>query len=296
MKSQNTILTSEGRLNRRRFLRLGLASTSFSTLVLSSACVNGEPQYPVRMRNAGGQTIAFELPNLPGEEFRIVIPEVISDATQPIVPWGLQSPDFDIAEDVARWAIEIPDVVRMEAEVRFSPDRIDAYVKTTNLSPRAWEKLNAFTCFAYYAAPSFFDPQMTRTYFPVNSQWKSVSQLFSEHDPGSGPYTFFRVAGGPRLEELWACRQIKQFHPQIVDQGCACVVSKDGKSIVGMTTPTPAYVFVNRKETCIHADPLMGTVPPGGTCVGSSTIYVFRGTLADFAKRCREPQVSRKIG
>lgn len=287
MRDQGRISARADRLSRRHFFKLGgAASFLLSTLAYGRRHVAAESNHGVEMRNAGRQTLGFAFPNLPGEEFRIVIPELISDAEDAIVPWGLPSPDFEIGTDVARIALEIKDVARMEAEVRFLADRIDAQVKATNLSSRSWEKLNAFTCFAYYAAPSFFDPQLQRTYLPVNGQWRSISQLFSEHNPGSGIYTFFPVVAAPRLEELWACRFIKQFHPQVVDRGSVCVMSKNGDWVAGMTTPTPAYVFNNRQKTCIHADPLMGTVPPGGTSVGSSSIYIFRGTLADFARRC----------
>jgi hypothetical protein len=234
------------------------------------------------------QTMRFELPDLPGEEFRVVIPELISDATDPILPWSQPSPNWEIGDNVARCLIEISNSIRMQAEIRFRQEQIQTTVKATNLSQRAWQKANAFTCFAFYAAPLFDDPQLTRTYFPVDGEWKSIANLFAEHNPGNGPYTFFRVAGGPPLEDFWVAREIQQQHPQIVSTGCACVVSKDGKWVAGMTTRTPAYVFHNRRERCIHTDPLMGTVPAGASTEGVSTIYIFRGTVADFAKRCAE--------
>jgi hypothetical protein len=236
------------------------------------------------------QSIGFELPELPGEEFRIVIPELISDTKEPILPWEQPPPNWDIRENLARCLIEIHNTIRMEAEVRFCDERIEARVMVTNLSQRSWEMVNAFTCFAFYAAPSFNDPQLTRTYFPVNGQWKSVAELFREHDPGTGPYTFFPVAGGPPLDDLWLCRKIPQRCPQVVSNGCGYVVSTGGDWIAGMTTRTPAYVFHNRREPCIHVDPLMGTVAAGATAEGISNIYIFRGTVASFMKRCQQKE------
>ncbi len=244
------------------------------------------PPGKLQMRTVGRQTLGFELPQLPGQEFRIAIPELISDKTQAILPWGFASPDFRIMKNLAQLDIEVSNKLRMEAKISFLGDRIEARVRATNLSARAWDELNAFTCFACYKAPSFHDPQLVRTYFPVEGRWKAVAELFAEQNPGSDPYTFFSVTGGPQLEELWACREIRQRHPQSASGGCACLVSTDGKWIAGITTQKPAFLFNNRQLSCIHADPLMGRVSPGETSEGLSTIFIFPGTKEDFTKRC----------
>ncbi len=238
--------------------------------------------------DAQKQTLAFELPQLPGETFKIVIPELVSDNKEPIIPSSLPSPNWDIEKEAARWQAEIRDVVRMEAAVLFRDEQIQTSVTVTNLSHRIWENVNAFTCFAYYDAPLFDDPKLTRTYLLVEEEWKSIAELFAENSPGNGPYTFFRVRGGPALEDMWNYRRINQIHPQVVSRGCCCVVSTDGQWIAGMTTRKPAYVFNNRNERCIHADPDMGNVAPGETSKGNSTVHIFRGTLGDFVERCEK--------
>lgn len=237
-------------------------------------------------RDPQAQTITFELPQLPGEIFSTVIPEVISDAKEPIVPWHHPSPNWEIEQDFARWSTHIEGVAHMEAEVRFRGEQIETWTRVCNLSPRTWEQVSAFICFKYWQAPSFDDPDLSRTFFPVDEGWKSVAQLFAEHNPGDGPYTFFAVAGGPALGDLWVCRQIPQWHPQVVARGCGCVISRDGQWVAGMSTPRPAYVFNNRRKRCLHADPLLGTVAPGESAEGGAAIYVFRGGLGDFSARC----------
>ena len=282
------------RLTRRKLLKLGTSALIFpvghaETRDLVGLTVNQNPRPGVSIwpvTDLPHQTIGFELSELPGEEFRIVIPELISDDTEPILPWEQPSPKWNIGRGTARCSIEIQDKIHMDAEVLFCKERIVTRVAATNLSQVTWKNVNAFTCFAFYAAPSFDDPELTRTYFPVDGQWKSVSVLFAEHDPGSGPYTFFPVAGGPQLEDLWLGRKISQHHPQIVSKGCACVVSKDGRWIAGMATRTPAYAFHNRRERCIHADPLLGTIPPDTTAEGVATVFIFRGTFTDFTRQC----------
>ena len=236
------------------------------------------------------QTVAFELPQLPGETFQIVIPEMITDTKGPILPWPQQTSPWKIDENKAvSWA-EIRDVVYMEAEVLFQDEQILAAVKVTNLSQTNWEKVNAFTCFRLQHAPSFQDPQLTRTYLPVAGRWKSVAELFAENRPGEGPYTFFRVESGPELEDLWVCDGYERtppayYHPQVVSKGCCCVVSADGTCVAGMTTRTPAYIFINR-NCCIHADPIIGDVAPGENREANSVIHIFQGALPEFIERC----------
>jgi len=237
-------------------------------------------------KDAQEQTITFQLPQLPGEVFRITIPEIISDTQDVIVPWSQTSPNWEIGEDSARWSAQVPEVFRMAAEVLFRGERILASVRLTNLSGRAWRQANVFTCFAYWQAPSFDDPQLARTFLTVGEGWRSVGQLFAQHNPGDGPYTFFPVQGGPAPDELWLCRKIPQWHPQMVSRGCACVVSADGEWVAGMATDSPAYVFVNRVKRCVHADPLLPAVGPGETVEASSTIHILGGGVAEFARQC----------
>jgi len=240
----------------------------------------------LHMRTVARQTLGFELPQLPGEEFRIAIPELISDKTQALLPWGFASPSFEIQRNLAQMHIEVPGRIRMEAKISFLKDKIEALVRAKNLSSHRWDGLNAFTCFACYKAPSFHDPQLVRTYLPVGRTLKSIADLLSEDDPGGDSKTFFGVAHGPKLEDLWACRQLRQHHAEMVSEGFACLVSNDRKWVAGITTQKPAYLFNNRELSCIHADPLMGSVPPGGTAEGLSTIYIFPGSKEDFMERC----------
>lgn len=232
------------------------------------------------------QTISFELPGLPGDDFLLVVPELVSDAEEALLPWSHASPEWDIEKDSARCLIEIPQTILMEAEVLFGGEQIRVEVTVTNLSNRVWRLTNLFTCFAFYKAPRFNNKDLRRTFIPVGEhEWKSVADLFAEHDPGDGIHTFFPVKGGPVISDLWLGRSIKQQHPQVASRGAMCVVSTDGKWVAGMTSPDPAYVFNNRQQHCIHADPLLGTVGPGQVAQAVNTLWVFRGTLEDFDAR-----------
>ncbi len=239
------------------------------------------------IRNVERQTLGFQLPDLPEDEFRIALPELLSDADEPILPWGFVSPQFEIRGNVARLLIELPGEVRMEGQVHFREDRIKAQVSATNLSKREWKMFNAFTCFACHEAPSFHDPDSTRTYFPVNGKFTPIAELRSQYGPGDGPFTFFRVAGGPDLDEFWAYRKLQGQCAVPASQNCACVISGDGSWVAGVTTRNAAYLFNNRKLTCVHAAPLIGSVAPGAGTEAVSTIFIFRGTIGAFAEECR---------
>lgn len=241
----------------------------------------------VQIRNVGRQTLGFELPALPDQEFRIAIPELISDANDAILPWGFPSPQFDIQEDRALLSIEVPGKIRLKAEVSFGDQQIEAQVTATNLSDVAWVGLNAFTCFACCKAPRFHDPSCVNTYFPVEEKWRALSELSVDYKPGRGRFTFFPVVGGPRLDELWVCRQLGGHYPGSASLPGACIVPNKGGWVAGMTTQKAAYLFNNRELSCLHANPLMGAVPPGVTSQGASTVHILRGTVADFADKCR---------
>jgi len=201
--------------------------------------------------------------------------------------WEHPSPIWDITAEGAKCVVEVQDVLVMAADVHFGRELIDVHIRVTNRSERTWELANLFTCFAFYKAPGFNDPDLTRTYLPTGpDRWETVADLFSETDPGSGPFTAFAVQGAPPLEAMWLPRTPQvQCHPRVLSRGAACVVSADGQWVAGMFAPRPAYVFHNRRDCCIHADPLLGTVEPAQTVENLTQIVVTRGSVSDFQER-----------
>lgn len=281
-------------MTRRKLLQLSAVNTIVNPLRCSgdskgllATYLSGKPNRKVKIWDVKkySSMMGFELPELPGEAFQIIIPEVVSEAKGPIVPYTEEpySP-WEIGENRAHFSLQIPKTVRMEAMVLFRDQEIEARVRVTNLSQRTWDGVSAFTCFAYFDAPGFDDPQLKRTYLPVDGRWKSISELYAEHSPGDSPTAAFSVAGSPSLKDLG----VEQGHPQVLSKGCACVISTDGNWVAGITAERVAYVFNNGgyRWRCIHANPLIGTVVPGATAEGANMIYIFRGTIADFMKRC----------
>lgn len=230
------------------------------------------------------QTIAFKIDELPNQVFKIVIPEIITDTKEALIEWNHKVPQWDVGPYHASWHCEVAGVIQMTATVVFGREVIEARVEVSNLSDRTWELANAFTCFAFYKAPMFDNPELDRIKLAVDGQWRSVAELFAEADPGSGPYTFFRVKGGPNPCDIVLGQRVNQFHRQMADYGAACVVSKDGKWVAGAYSDRPAYLFCNRRERCIHANPFYDPIGPGETAVESTYIRIMRGSVVDFQR------------
>lgn len=233
------------------------------------------------IRNVARQTISFQLPDLPAQEFRIAIPELISDVHGAIVPWGFASPEFEISDRCAELNIEVANAVNMQARVVFREDGIEARVRATNLSVGTWEVVNAFTCFACYRSDLFHDPEGIRTCVPTDDGWKPLSALCAGLDSGT-PYTFVPIKGGPRLTDVWACRQLQARHAPAASRSEMCIVSADQQWVVGISTRSGAYLFNNRDLSCLHAAPFTETVAPGASWEAINTIFIVRGDPDDF--------------
>lgn len=247
------------------------------------------------------QSIELEFPQFPGNVFKIAIPEVVSDAEGIIVPWREDPAHWEFSKQIVRWSTTISARVYMEAEVEFKGSELETRVKLRNLSSRTWRETNAFTCLTYADAPLFNDPSLRRTFVPTGDWrsrpgWKPLAELFAAYNPGRGNYTFFPVRGGPKLVDLWVVRRVNPAaHRQVLSRGFSGVVSRDGKWTIGMTTRKAAYFFNNRSPrvehldgVCIHTDPLLGEVAPGGYAEGVSTIHIVEGGIDAFIERCVE--------
>jgi hypothetical protein len=272
-------------LSRRRFLFAGLGGAAVWSPAAESD-MKSVKITPGKNKLEERQSIFFELPALPGQIFHLVIPELISDTEENPLPWGHASPDrWEIGENRAAYTLTEKNVIRCDAEVVFHDERIEARVKVTNLSDRTWRQSNAFTCLLFRKAPLFEDRTLVKTYVPVGEDWKPLAGLFKQASMKNG-LTFMPVAGGPKMADLWVGTQITSHYPNELAHGSICVVSHDGEWIAGMTAPKPAYVFNNAGLPCIHADPLLGDVPPGESAEAGSVIHIFKGSLKDFAARC----------
>ena len=261
-----------------------MVSLSFSAPpnALSSKSLGGLKYWPGKGVTVERQTIWFELDGLPKQVFRIVAPELVSDDHGAYLPWGHPSPrQWQFEKDRATFAVRIEDVIETKAAVLFADRQIEVRVKVTNLSDRTWLNANAFTCFTFTHADAFDDKRMTRSFVQIGNTWRTLADLFRERSPGGSALTFLGVRGGPDVQNLWVARQIRQVHPLRLATGSACMLSKDGKWVAGITTPTPAYVFNNAGLPCLHADPLLGNIEPGQSASASSFLHVLRGSLKE---------------
>jgi hypothetical protein len=231
----------------------------------------------VVINNVARQTISFWLPQLPMQEFRIAIPELVSDAHAAILPWGFSSPQFEISDHVAGLSIKVPGAIQMQAEVSFRMEQIEAKIRATNLSSRKWEVANIFTCFNCGHSSLFRDPEAVRTYVATENGWKSVADVTTGLEC-STPYTLVPITGGPELNDLWACRELKACRAPGACSGEMRIASVDGQWIARISTLHSAYLFNNRDLSCLHAAPCIEQLDPGASSELMNEIVIVRNT------------------
>ena len=231
----------------------------------------------VIIHNVARQTISFWLPQLPLQEFRIAIPELVSDAHAAILPWGYSSPQFEISDHFAGLNIRVPGAIQMQAKVTFGRERVEAKVRAINLSSRKWQVANIFTCFNCGHSSLFRDPEAVRTYVATKNGWKSVADVTSGLECRT-PYTFVPITGGPELNDMWACRELKACRAAVASSGEMSIASVDGQWIARISTLHPAYLFNNRDLSCLHAAPCIEQVDPGASSEFINEIVILRNT------------------
>src|SRR5215831_11476667 len=112
-------------LTRRQFFEISAAGTAYisskrdfidNPSLLRADSIQGKSSKVKIWPDEQKQTIGFELSELPHEIFKIVIPELVSDAKEPIIPWEQPSPNWQIGENSAQWSTENHNAVRMESD------------------------------------------------------------------------------------------------------------------------------------------------------------------------------------
>ena len=84
------------------------------------------------------QAFAFEHAALPGQLFRVVIPEWVSDDQEIMVHWVHRVPEWKFGSDYATWSDQINGKIRFCSTVLFKEEVIEARVELSNLSERCW--------------------------------------------------------------------------------------------------------------------------------------------------------------
>lgn len=102
-------------MSTRRYIRI--ACSVFSVLTLAGCGDERSARRTYRIwQDPQEQTIAFEPSDLPGNIFKIVIPEIITDRKETLVGWDQRVDAWRITADRAGWTAEIPGRIRMDAE------------------------------------------------------------------------------------------------------------------------------------------------------------------------------------
>jgi hypothetical protein len=283
-------------LTRRVVLKLGLVSSSGYFLpaplsILSAGVTDTRPEVTLWDKREYNLTLSFALPELPGEVFSIIVPEIVSKKQELILPYSeVPLAYWSLSKNLAHYGLEIAGKLALDGTVQFADQRILCALKITNLSERRWENVSTLTCLAYHEAPHFDDPNFDRTYVAVAGKPTSVAELLKKYPSGDGG-AFFPVSGSPPLDAFAVCMAKDYEHdryPQTLSNGSACVVSIDGKWVAGISAEPAAYVYINSEDSpkfhwrSIHADPWIRVIEPGQAVLAETAIQVFRGTTQEF--------------
>lgn len=283
-------------LTRRNIIKLGIVSSPGYFLpkprsILSPGVIDTTPEVKIWDTRQYNLTLSFELPELPGEVFSIIVPEIVSEKQELILPYS-DGPlaYWSLNKNFAHYGLEVARKLGLDGTVQFTDQRISCALKITNLSERRWENVSTFTCLAYHEAPHFDDPNFGRTYVAVAGKPTSVAELLKKYPSVDGA-ALFPVSGSPPLDAFAVCMAKEYEHdryPQTLSNGSACVASIDGKWVAGISAAPAAYVYINSEDSpkfrwrSIHADPWIRAIEPGQTALAETVIQVFRGTPQEF--------------
>lgn len=248
----------------------------------------------IRLEPVEGRMIvrAF-VPSLGGEAFNLVVPKTIgsrelefaNDTPAHQVAWS--GPDRDGA-----WTAEFNPGASGRYTLVLAPhaDSVDMEMRVWNQSRVPWTEAWAFTFLAPVDPESrFADPHRDRTFVQRKGRPTPLAHL---HEPrGPRPeitaYLHERAGRVPFLDALG------QTSDDRIDGDWMVRVARGGDAWLAVAAPRALFGFNNRTISSLHAAPLMGTIPPGGSAVARARFHFGQGGLDEALARLeadRAPQ------
>jgi hypothetical protein len=257
--------------------------------------------------------LALTIRDRPGESFRLWLPENIWRDLPglPDLPRPTPSPLAHRAYAVLRLDLEAwqttpwerTDAGGMTRAVSFPSgkvratatpvrDELELELDVTNGSARTWTDCWAEVCLRLATSPAFADTARQRTLGRIDGQWATLetTPLCEPHPDwntylGTPPVEFVK-----RCMRDWWCRDF----PVQLDHPIIAVHDRDDSAVVGIGFETPAEYCNNLEPdfACIHSDPLLGEIRPGGTAKTRGKIVYAEGSKTAFVARASEIRVA----
>ncbi len=221
--------------------------------------------------------IALRLPALPGQRFVLFFPECFTARESESVNFWQHKPLWTFQASQAR-AVATADAYAYELTIRYCPTAAQPALEWEyvfeNRSAGTHHDLAAFNCLFLSQAPLFKDVEMTRTWV-LDDAGRPVRLDSVPKTKSPRTLQFYGVAGGPDLAASpWpAGMQATCKHRLAGDS--MWVISTDGRWRLETKVDGPTAYFFNNWESdhgCIHAAPLLGTLPPGAKATARGSI------------------------
>lgn len=170
---------------------------------------------------------------------------------------------------------------------------VEIRVSVTNNSVITFHDLYAHMCLHVRENPLMYDPSMERTFVQINNERIAMNQTDTADSIGGVMPAYFPRAVSP--EDRWLPERLRSYgwaiSGDVVDSPLAAIVSKDGRSVVGLWFEPFHYVIGNCRKPyhgCIHSEPSFGTLDPGQTASATGRLYVSNGTIEEVWKEMND--------
>ncbi|MFQ5808831.1 MAG: hypothetical protein ACE5JM_04340 [Armatimonadota bacterium] len=240
---------------------------------------------PIIIRPSQGQmNCSMQWPLLPGEIFRLNIPEAIvnNDGGR----WGVQEikPRWQAGPD-GQQSYDVEMAGGMRLQVRMVPfeDHVDINYEVTNLQKTPWTESLAFTCFNHGSVPSINDFELLRTY--IWRKGKAYRLVDIERQFSTRPLVqLFGIEGARPWPEVDFVARFRAS-PREPCEPLIAIQSRDGRLVTGVAARPALFLFHNAEYSCIHSCPTFGPLKPNETGKALTRHYFLQGTIEDLRKR-----------
>ena len=239
----------------------------------------------ITIRPSQGQmNCSLEWPVLPGQLFRLNLPEAIVNNEGGRWGVGEIKPSWVAGPD-GQQSYEVEDPGGMRLKIRMEPfeDHVDIHYEVTNLQDKPWTESLAFTCFNHGAIYSMNDFELVRTY--IWRKGKAYRLADIERKFSTRPLVqLFGIEGARPWQEVDFVSKFQASPPQPCEPLIA-IQSRDGKYVTGVAAQPALFLFQNSEYSCIHSCPTFGALKPGETGRALTRHYFLEGDINDLRKR-----------
>ncbi len=235
----------------------------------------------------GGATLVFKRAGWPDETFSLWLPENL----HALGTHALKLREQTWKQDAGKNSIEcsgesyLPDgssLFAYRAGIHPVENGLRLVFDMQNLTSRVLIDPWVNICLKLAHAPSFADPELTRTYVRIRERWNTVASVASLDWREQYRIILLSESQDSVLEHL---SQSNVMTDEPADHSVVAVVDTTGRRSIGFYSPDAAVLVVNGREhvRCVHSNPRAHPyrVAPNGECSSVSFLLFVDGPLEE---------------